>query len=881
MFILLDKIYTSEGNVGYVFLNIETQRLYYHSKEKDPYTPRMITKDLPDWMIEAALTGERKLRNKAYLQELARGEDDWSLRDQQWVKIKPVTKYDCIKNEHVKLKEIHFTRPQGVSAYRNCVPSWEDNIQFVTRHGIDNGMPMGMLWDDLTKGEFTPPTHYDDPKIHDYLISRGFNESVIEHFIPLMITPIPHIERVAIDIETRYDATLKPNAEHAAFPIISIVIKSNKEFDPITVFALKEDRRKRGEPNEELKGQIKRGEVIIREFETERKLLQTFFIFMRTQPQILLTYNGDDFDLPYLKNRALRLGIDLKQIPIHVATKKKKEGTTKGFTDGIARWRGKIHVDIYKTFSNTSIKNYTYGGKYQQNTLDEVAYALLGKRKIDIGDMNLATFYELIYYNIIDTILTLELTTYQDDLFMNLLISLMRLTNSTLPDINRFAMSAWTHNMLFTYLIKNEILVPNKKQLDKVYTSGQEIESIIEGAEYRGGELEIRKGYFFNVIGLDYTGLYPSVTDRYNICFSTLNCAHDKCRENTVPETEYWICEQERGLLPDVFGVIKDVRAKFFKPKGKQGDATAYAMEQTQKVLVNGAIGVFGNRGAKLYCPAISGSVTAYSRQAIKIAEEVSHNYGLVCVYMHTDSTYLIHPSSKRISEEQTDQLMKEISDALKLGMEIDNRFQFMIVHQKANYLGVKEEIGLHEGEDRFVIKGLMGKKRNVPNIVKDTFSEVKEALLPIKDESTLNQQRKTIIDIIRRKIDYISKCKGKIEDYTYKLTLTKKPSKYTKTTPQHLKAGKMLADYKKRTEGIKGDYDRILPAGSIIHFVKTRKKCRVEPSIIANVKNIDVDEYIKTLKSTLKQLLENIHIDDLDLQGLQQTDISTFFTSG
>jgi len=262
-------------------------------------------------------------------------------------------------------------------------------------------------------------------------------------------------------------------------------VESNKEYEPITVFALKEENRQRGEPNAELQERLNKKEVIIREFETERKLLQTFFVFMRTQPQVLLTYNGDDFDLPYLKNRALRLGVHPKVIPIHVATKKKKKGTSKGFTGGITRWRGKIHLDIYRTFSNISIKNYTYQGKYQQDSLNEVAYALLGKRKIDIGDMNKATFFELIYYNIIDTALTLELTTDKDDLFMNLLISLMRLTNSTLPDVNRFAMSVWAHNMLFTYLIKNNILVPNEKQLRKVYTTGSERDSIIEGAEYR------------------------------------------------------------------------------------------------------------------------------------------------------------------------------------------------------------------------------------------------------------------------------------------------------------------------------------------------------------------------------------------------------------
>jgi DNA polymerase I len=874
MFILLDKLYSSEGRVTYVYLNTTTQRLFYQTNEDDTYTPRMLCKDLPDWMIECVITARRKTREKKYLEKLARGDDDWGLRDQEMTEIRTVEKYDCVENKLVTLKEVHFTRPQGVSAYRDCLPTWEDNIQFLTRHGIDNNLPMGMIWNEILANEYTAPNHYPNDEIKNFLLKKGYNETVIDHFIPLFTAPTFPIDRVAIDIETRYEATLKPNAEWAGLPIISIAVSNNRDEKDV-VFSLKEERRELGQPCKDLTKMVEEGKVEIRIFEKEKDLMKAFFNFMRGQPQILLTYFGDSFDLPYLKNRALHLGIAEREIPIHVSTTEKKKGTSKGFTGGIARWRGKIHIDLLRTFENVSIKNYTFGGKYQQNTLDEVSYALLGKQKIDIGDMNNATFYEMIYYNLVDTQLTLELTTFNNNLLMNLLITLMRLTNTTLPDANRFKMSTWTHNLLFSYLIQNDILVPNKKQLRTLITRGRGAKTAIKGAQYKGGQLDIRKGYFFNVLGLDFTGLYPSASSRYNICFSTVNCHHKKCKKNKVPETDYWICKEEEGILSNVLGIIKDVRAEYYKPKGKAGDPVAEAMQQTQKVLANGMIGVFGEPHAKLYCPPVPASVTAYSRNAINSAEEVASEFGTVSVYKHTDSLFLINPNYNRLTEENEEYLHKRIDEIIHLGIETEKRFQFMIVHEKANYLGVEEGA---KDTSSVIIKGMMAKKRNIPTIVKQTLEKIKRHLIYITDEESLEQQRQKIIKSVRETITQIKNCEGKITDYTFKVALGKNPSLYVKTTPPHVKVARNIASYRREHEGVVGTDDRIVPEGTIIRYVWTRKKRRVEADFLASIKNIDNEKYIKILKSTLNQIFENINITDLDLKGQTQTKIDTFF---
>ena len=57
-------------------------------------------------------------------------------------------------------------------------------------------------------------------------------------------------------------------------------------------------------------------------FSDETELLKAIFKFVEDYA-FVITFNGDDFDLPYLMNRALRLGIPLSEIPITVKQKKR------------------------------------------------------------------------------------------------------------------------------------------------------------------------------------------------------------------------------------------------------------------------------------------------------------------------------------------------------------------------------------------------------------------------------------------------------------------------------------------------------------------------------------------------------------------------------
>jgi DNA polymerase I len=73
-----------------------------------------------------------------------------------------------------------------------------------------------------------------------------------------------------------------------------------------------------------------------------------------------------------------------------------------------------------------------------------------------------------------------------------------------------------------------------------------------------------------------------------------------------------------------------------------------------------------------------------------------------------------------------------------------------------------------------------------------------------------------------------------------------KAPSKYTETTPQHVKAAQLLIN---RGQEVK--------AGEIISFVKTTTPPGVKPLSLAKIEEIDLEKYLDYLRGTFEQLLD------------------------
>jgi DNA polymerase I len=80
----------------------------------------------------------------------------------------------------------------------------------------------------------------------------------------------------------------------------------------------------------------------------------------------------------------------------------------------------------------------------------------------------------------------------------------------------------------------------------------------------------------------------------------------------------------------------------------------------------------------------------------------------------------------------------------------------------------------------------------------------------------------------------------------------------YTKTTPQHVKAAKIL-----EKSGVE------LRAGDLIRFVKTAREPHVKPVELASKNEVDVDKYVAYLHSTFDQVLDALGLSFDEIIGL------------
>jgi DNA polymerase I len=83
---------------------------------------------------------------------------------------------------------------------------------------------------------------------------------------------------------------------------------------------------------------------------------------------------------------------------------------------------------------------------------------------------------------------------------------------------------------------------------------------------------------------------------------------------------------------------------------------------------------------------------------------------------------------------------------------------------------------------------------------------------------------------------------------------------RYTKTTPQHVKAAKIL-----QQSGVE------LKAGDLIRFVKTVSGEHVKPIELASKNEIDVKKYEAYLQSTFDQVLDALGLNFDEIIGLKK----------
>ncbi|MFX1238700.1 MAG: DNA-directed DNA polymerase I, partial [Promethearchaeota archaeon] len=780
---------------------------------------------------------------------------------QGFSRLETVELMDLLRDEKMKMTKIYGKTPTNIGGAGENIKNilngeaWEANIRYHHNYIYDTNIVPGLVY----KIENGIVYRIDNKKKQETQASKDFlslfesEKPEMQEFakrnLDIFLEPIPEVKRLALDIEVNIGENdyKIPNPRQAKQEIISVSFVSND--GKKLVYILERDNFSFGPMHKNFPEDAK-----ILFFKEEKMLLIETFRIMWEYP-IIITFNGDNFDLNYIFHRANRLKVDKDLNPIRV-----KRGFGVMSQAECELLKG-IHFDVYNFFANRSISGYAFGGAYDRNSLNAISLALLGREKYqheeEIHEMDYSI---LSWYNLKDSILTLELTTFNNSLVWNLIGILLRITKMPFHDLIRHQISAWVRNIFFFEHRQQGYLIPRRSELKELKQGGFS-KSTIDGKSFQGAYvISPTPGTHYNVVVMDFASLYPSIIKEYNLSYETIQCPHTDCSDNLIKGIPYHTCTHKMGIFSYVVGFFRDIRVKFFKPKSSDKslplELSSYyhTIQQALKVFINSSYGVFGSQNFPLFCLPVAESTTGIGRYSIKATIKKSENMGVKVLYGDTDSVLLLNPS-----REQLETISKWSKEELDLDLEEEKTYQFLALSErKKNY------IGIYKDTKHVDMKGLVAKKKNTPNFIKKIFSQLIDILQQITDNSEFQKARSQIIDLVRTNQKKIGKPDTfSLSDYAINISFQKNLDGYDKVIPQHVNAARELRD---RT-------GREIQKGEVISFIKSKGKIGAKAIELAKLQDIDPKKYQELLKSALEQVLDALGISFEEIKGIKKMD--------
>lgn len=774
------------------------------------------------------------------------------------IDIQPTKKYDLMKDEEIDVSKIVVTDPLAIGgtstdkSIRNILETWESDIKYYESYLYDRKLIIGKYyeivdskikpynWEISDEVKLSLKSLLWDKMSSENLVDEKQFKEFISEWADLLNQPIPEIKRLSVDIEVEAEIGRIPDPKIAEKLVTAVGFEGTDDFKQIFVL--------RTEGTEEGKNDLD-SDVKIVFYDDEKKMIEDSFKVISDYP-FLVTYNGDEFDLPYLYNRAERIGIKNSDNPLYM------------MRDSATLKHG-VHLDLYRTLSNRSFQIYAFSQKYTDFSLNSVSKALLNEEKIDYGiDINDLNLYQTANYCYNDARLTYKLTSFNNDLLMKLLIIIARIGRMPIDDIARMGVSQWIRSLLYYEHRKRNAIIPKREELQR-RSSGVSNDAVIKDKKYRGGlVVDPKEGVHFNVVVMDFASLYPSIIKVKNLSYETVRCAHEDCKQNKIPETNHWVCNKKNGLTSIIIGSLRDLRVNYYKSLSKkqtlsEEERQQYTVvSQALKVILNASYGVMGAEIFPLYFLPAAEATTAIGRYTIFETIKKCEAAGIEVLYGDTDSLFIKNPT-----EEQIQKVIEQAKKDHGVDLEIDKVYRYCVLsNRKKNYLGVTKS-------GKVDVKGLTGKKSHTPPFIKKLFYELLDILSKVETEEGFQQAKQKVSDKIAECAKKVQEKEIPLKDLTFNVMISKSPSEYVKTVPQHIRAAKLL------------ETTREVKKGDIISYIKIINKPGVKPVEMARADEIDSNKYMEFMESTLDQITSSMDLDFNTILGKpKQTGLDEFF---
>lgn len=530
--------------------------------------------------------------------------------------------------------------------------------------------------------------------------------------------------------------------------------------------------------------------------EREERMLNKFMDYIQLKdPDMLVAWNGSNFDYPYLIARCEHLGLLINKL----ARKGFNSYLFKSNWGRVAICEGRILFDLLYAYKNLT-----------QNERESYSLDYVSKYELGEGKEEYEGELEDLYYN--DRKKFIEYNRKDVELMIQLNKKLKII--EFMDEIRRYVRcrfdDVYSHSKILDCLMlhecgKRKIILPS-------YESKEDV-GMIKGAFV----FQPEGGLYNSIVSADLKSLYPSIIVSCNISPETkLLKEEDDC----INIEDKYFYKKKEGVIPFIVNKLFKERETYEKlmveAEKKYGiesiEAKSYDnLQYAVKVVMNAIYGVMNYPRFRLYDADLASTVTFVARSVIKHSINFLNNEKVNVVYGDTDSVYFKYEYDINKINTLIDKLNNSYSIFTNKYNLKKNIFLIRLdkIYKSIFFTGVKKRYAgrvIWKGEecDYISIMGFENRRSDSPMIVREWQKKVFEMILYEKTSKE--------VDIFVEK--FIEEVKTLREEIGLPATLTKEVTSY-KGSPIHVRAAR-LANQR---------HDMRFKAGSKFKYVYVNKQ--------------------------------------------------------
>jgi DNA polymerase, archaea type len=529
--------------------------------------------------------------------------------------------------------------------------------------------------------------------------------------------------------------------------------------------------------------------------ETER-LLGLVQAIRESDPDFILTNDGDTFLFPYLIKRAEangmagRLSLDRDGSTMRLPSKKGTSYFSYGkihYKPSAIKLRGRVHIDV-----NTSF-----------------AYSEAGF----------------------------------DGLF-----ELSRICRMPLHTSSRATIGKALSSLQFYHASRVGLLVPWKPTLAERFKDRNEL--LI--ADRGGFIFEPKVGVYEGVGELDFSALYPNIMYRKNISAETIRCACCPDSENRVPELGWNICKTD-GIVPLAIKIIVEKRLGYkarMNGQAAEADRNRYAARQAAlKWLGVTTFGYLGFSNAKFGRIDAHIAVCAWDRKIMNDSTKTAESRGFDVVHGIVDSLWV-----RKEGADKSDYLALKAEIERKTGfvMAFEGVYKWVaFLPSKVNpelpvlnrYFGAYRDGGLK-------VRGIEARRHDTPSAFRKCQMDIIATLAKADSIAEARTKIPECVELFFGWAEALDRHRVLASDLAFSTNLSKGPEEYTTMTVQHAAAKQLVREGASLHAGEGIRY--------VITNYRGKDSSRATPlDMVEDQAKYDSERYIKLLAETCASVLE------------------------